>query len=473
MSPAPTESAPAASGFDDAINRNPAAASLRSFLNRLAPGAKANGIIDAAIRRNPWLRHKVASAVLRMRDWPVAEVAGLCARLTERSLRDARRTRYGRGRGGYDDWPLLSPGRVREAPADFVNPLKLFRAPASTGGTTGAPLQLTRSLESIVAEQFFLDELLAPHGFSMHRSRIAVLRGDRVKDALDLEAPYGRLTHGGRRLALSTMHLGPRTVSWFYRALREFRPQVLWVYPSAALSLMKLLGDERARLGIPVILASSEVMPASLHLALERHFESDVINYYGQAERVCLAYSTRPHRFFFHPGYGRVELAAETSPEPGHRRFRIIGTSFWNSAMPLVRYDTGDAIIVPNDYDEAALNDVALGRRHFLSIEGREGEYLLTREGVRVIGLNQIPRELKNVFQMQLVQNAYDSVAVNVVAMPGFGPDDLHQIERQARAKIPAEMSVDVCVVEELATGPSGKAPFVIRLVDRERERSR
>ena len=44
------------------------------------------------------------------------------------------------------------------------------------------PLKLWRSMECVVAEQAFLDDLLAPYGFSMHGSRMAVLRADKVKD---------------------------------------------------------------------------------------------------------------------------------------------------------------------------------------------------------------------------------------------------------------------------------------------------
>ena len=71
--------------------------------------------------------------------------------------------------------------------------------PASTGGTTGVPLKLWRSIECVVAEQAFVDDLLAPYGYSMHGSRVAVLRADKVKDLSDTSPPYGRLTHGGRR----------------------------------------------------------------------------------------------------------------------------------------------------------------------------------------------------------------------------------------------------------------------------------
>ncbi|HLF11945.1 MAG TPA: hypothetical protein VJA26_12090 [Gammaproteobacteria bacterium] len=37
-----------------------------------------------------------------------------------------------------------------------------------------------------------------------------------------------------------------------------------------------------------------------------------------------------------------------STPQNGHRAFEIIGTGFWNEAMPLVRYRTDDVVIVPD-----------------------------------------------------------------------------------------------------------------------------
>jgi hypothetical protein len=59
-------------------------------------------------------------------------------------------------------------------------------------------------------------------------------------------------------------------------------------------------------------------------------------------------------------------------------------------------------------------------------------------------------------------------VRVSVVAKPAFAAADLQQIERQARAKVPGDMQVSVAVVKQLETNRSGKAPFVLRRIDRD-----
>jgi len=131
-----------------------------------------------------------------------------------------------------------------------------------------------------------------------------------------------------------------------------------------------------------------------------------------------------------------------------------------------VRYETGDSLVVPQSYDAADLGEVTLGRKPFIRLEGREGEYLLTGDGVRIVGLNQIPRELNNVLQLQLVQHSFDAVAINVVAMPSFSSQDAKQILQQARAKIPASITITVDVVDHLTVNVRGKAPFVLRMMD-------
>ncbi|HEY6823170.1 MAG TPA: hypothetical protein VI195_01925, partial [Steroidobacteraceae bacterium] len=268
----------------------------------------------------------------------------------------------------------MPKSRALAAPADFINRRSLIRLPASSGGTTGTPLRLWRSLECVVAEQSFLDQLLAAYDCSM-RSRVAVLRAERVKPAAEAGPPYGRLSHGGMRLTLSSLHLNAESLPWYVDALETFAPQVLWVYPSAAINLLRLMERAALRLSLPVILASSELLSARMHAELERFFSARVINHYGQAERVCFAWSTRPEEFFFHPLYGRVELQMVAASDPPAAR--IIGTGFWNTAMPLIRYDTGDLLYLPARLGADELAEIARGERPFAGLAGRSGEYLL------------------------------------------------------------------------------------------------
>jgi biotin synthase-related radical SAM superfamily protein len=64
------------------------------------------------------------------------------------------------------------------------------------------------------------------------------------------------------------------------------------------------------------------------------------------------------------------------------------------------------------------------------------------------------------------VQQRFDAVTINVIAMPSFSPQDSKQILEQARAKIPASIAISVNVVDQLKLNGRGKAPFVIRLMD-------
>lgn len=435
---------------------------LRKILLHIAKMAKADGVSDYLVRYNPILRARVQRAIRPFRQ-PGANIAALSDALTVRSLRAACRTSYGAGRSvNIRDWPLLDKETARHTPA-FLHPHSFIRIPAGTGGTNGVPLRLWRSLESVVAEQVFIDDLMLPYNVSM-RSRMAVLRADSVKAPGDLAPPYGRISHGGQRLTLSSPHLNPETLRWYYDALKDFAPEVLWVYPSMASNFLKLLQEAGLPLSIPVIIASSEMMMGSAHRALQDYFQAHVINYYGQAERVCFAYSTQPDVFHFNPAYGRVELIDSTLSADGTERYaKIVGTSFWNRTMPLVRYVTGDSITVPAGYGEAELAQVALGLLPFTHIAGRESEYILTRDGMRIIGLNQIPREVQNITQIQIIQLDFDTVEIHVIAHHGFGDEDAGRLREQARAKFPSSTQVTVKPVERLITTPAGKTPFVVR----------
>ncbi len=434
---------------------------LRAMLLSAAAFAKTEGILDLAMRYNPLLRARVS----RAEAWYKAHgVESLRDMLTQHTVAAARNSRYGADKSArYEDWPLLDKVTVRANPRDFLNPFIWGRLPASTGGTTGTPLNLWRSLECIVAEQSFIDTLLAPHGFSIRHSRVAVLRGDRIKAQDDLVPPYGRISHRGKRLTFSSAHLSPQTLPWFAGAIRDFMPDVLWVYPSAVLNLLSLVQRADIDLRIPLILASSEMMPASLHRALADCFRSQVVNYYGQAERLCLAYSVKPDEFFFHPAYGRAELIPhESDPTTA----AIVATNYWNLAMPLVRYQTGDLAQLPDNCGVAELVEISLGLRAFSGILGRDGEYLVTRDGMRIIGLNQIPREIEHVLQLQLVQKDPENLLINVATAPGYGPRDTAHILDNARLKIPVSIDIQVQEVQNLIVNARGKAPFVVRLFD-------
>lgn len=420
------------------------------------------------VRRNPIYYGAARRTLLNLQsaDLP-ARRAWTEARL-RRILSVAAQTEYGREVGGgeqLDRWPVLEKDRVREQASAFRGNTAWLAARASTGGTTGMPLELLRSAESIVVEQACLDVVMQELGVDARVVRMAVLRGDNIKDPDDLQPPFWESAVGGRRLLLSSNHVSAATLPHYVEVLRSFAPDVLWVYPSAIEHICSLLIAAGAKLHVPRVLSSSEVLKSESWALIDAALGARIADYYGQAERVAFAYSLAPREYRFLPGYAYVELLPQET-EAGWTSYEIVGTSLWNTAMPLVRYRTGDLIRVPAAFGERELDEIACGVRTFDGVIGRDKDVLYARDvdgTIKVLtGIDHIQRQVAHLVRLQVVQEALDRVLLRVLPGVGYTQADSDHLLRNARKKIPHSLDVRVECVETLERTSRVKTPFVI-----------
>ncbi len=419
---------------------------------------------DVAIRRNPVFYASVSDELQAL------ERADLDARRewtrvrTREALSFAARSAYGRRLGRpteLDQWPLLEKSAVRDDPGAFLSGPAIFAARASTGGTTGVPLQLTRSLRSIVLEQACIDQMLWRLRIDARDARIAVLRGDNVKDPSELQPPFWTAVAGGRRLLFSSNHLNAGTIEAYARAIEEYRPDVLWAYPTTLESLCLLLLRAGRRVSVPRVLTSSEMLAPHIWSLAREALGSELLDYYGQAERVAFAYAQRPEEYRFLPGYAHVELH-RTGEEGDQVLYEIVGTNLWNFAMPLPRYRTGDLIKLPASWGARELEQVALGLRTFGGVLGRDSDILISPDGVQLTGIDHFQRDVANVLRIQVIQEAPDEVRVLVLPDDGYSERDSAQLLHNVRTKLPDSMRVDIRRTDTLERTALGKTPFVI-----------
>jgi len=434
-------------------------------LPRLTQIAKRTGGIDLLVRYNPMLRPRVKRAIAQTSQTDLQQRRHVADALLSEVLDAARRTKYGSGRGGdYESWPVLTKETVRDRFGDLCN-RGLLDIPAATGGSTGIPVKLIRSFECIAAEQLFLDSLIADEGLAFSTARLAVLRADKIKPVSDETPPFSIQTHRGKRLLLSAPHLNRKTIGSYIEEIEAFAPDILWAYPTMAMNLLRLSAEARKTLRIPVVLLSSEQVSAAAYHALESGFGAKIVDYYGLAERVCLAYSVAFEKYLFHPAYGKVELLPTEEPyaEPGRRLARILATGFWNKSMPFVRYETGDYAIVDAAAGPAELEEIALGARPFYGIAGRTNDFIYGPDDSPIAGMNHFPRDVSHLLRIQVIQNEDRSLDIQVLAMPGFDETDRQALIANVRNKVPEAIPVSVSVVEKLIMTPAGKSPFIIR----------
>jgi phenylacetate-CoA ligase len=438
-----------------------AAASIAGFMKRHVVG-------PTLIRRNPFFYEK-ARAILddcdrqdlaQRRAWSEAQL--------KRTLNIARRSAYGRRVNGGDtleSWPLLEKETLRNGQDAFITGNRWLSAPASTGGTTGIPLSLVRSLRGVVFEQACQDRLIEQLGADP-RGRVAILRGDNIKDPSDLRPPHWIKANGGRTLIFSSNVLNHETVSDYARALREFEPTLLCAYPTSLECLCRMLQQHGEKVEIPSVLTSSEVLKREAWALARDTLDCDLADYYGQAERVGFAYAFEPREYRFLPCYGHVELRLYSSNQLSDAGqgglYEIIGTTFWNDLMPLVRYRTGDLVRLPDHWGAREIEEVTLGLRSFTGVLGREQEILVCPKGVRLTGIDHIPRDVSHILRIQVIQETLNDVRILVLPAPGYSERDAAQLLQNARAKVPESMQLRIETAQWLERTPRGKTPLVI-----------
>lgn len=420
----------------------------------------ANDAAEGLLRRPPvyYTRHRTLLA--DQENWDDARRKALIQKGLDHTLTQALRLPAYRSRPstGFADWPLLEKIEVAGHEAGFINTRVVPWHAAATGGTTGRPLALRRSLSAIAFEQASIDHICARAGLDMANARVAVLRADHVKPLADRTPPFWR-SMTPRKMLFSSFHLTPDSIRAYAEALRAYKPDVLMCYPSALGHLVALLKSFGETLHIPFVLASSETLPASVVADARQQLGATVIDYYGQAERVAASYGIdgAPHRLL--PFCGVVE----TGGPLGEGR-ELIGTSLWNDAQILVRYRTGDVLQLVDDPSAPVADAPGILPMHArFTIAGRGTEKIDLKDGRVVVGLNHLPRGVPGIVSLQVRQTAPREVELLVVPAEGYGPSSDDAIRANCAQKFPDDVMLRIVRIDAPVRLASGKAPLLLR----------
>ena len=274
------------------------------------------------------------------------------------------------------DYPLLTKQDLLLHREQMVNPefAAKQRLYITTGGSSGVPVgfYLHKGV-SRPKEQAYLEAQWSRRGYRVG-DRVAVIRGGVTSSKARGGISYYDATRNW--LILSSYHLTPERLPEYVAALNQFRPQHLHAYPSAALMLARGLAQAGLKLDFPLtsLLCGSEKLTAESQQHLEHFFGARVCHWYGHSERVVLAaQGTTSNHLHFWPTYGFVEFGEANAD--GHRE--IIGTSFHNHVMPLIRYRTGD-------YCKTTLHGREFDWPAVQAVVGRDYEFLISATGRRI-----------------------------------------------------------------------------------------
>lgn len=364
------------------------------------------------------------------------------------------------------EWPVLAKESLRRSTSDFLvegaalNRLRIEH----TSGTTGTPLQLWQSRET-VRTWYALMEARWRGWYGLSRTdRWAILGGQLVIPIYQKSPPFWVWNAGLKQLYLSSSHLSSATCAAYLKALQEYRVVYLWGYASALYSLALFAAESGLKPPtLSVVISNAEPLYAHQRELISRVFGCPVRDTYGLSEMVCAASECEAGKLHLWPEAGICEVLRDDTDQPVSpgETGRLVCTGLLNRDMPLIRYETGDRVALSPPGEKCSC-----GRTLpiLLSVAGRRDDVILTPDGRRIGRMDPVFKGDIPMREGQIIQESMDLIRVLVVPAREFTARHEEELVAAVRERV-GNIQVRIERVNEIPRTANGKFRAVISKV--------
>ena len=343
--------------------------------------------------------------------------------------------------------PVLTKDTVRAKLAEFCSMKELREAVLlHTSGTTGIPLNTYTSIGQWVVEQSAIWRQWGWAGYRF-RDRMAIIRSY----APNPNDPLCKLDKIRNWLYFSPYHLSEEHCRRYLGILAKWKPKYLRGYPSSLYLLARVAKHEGLKLpSLCAAFTASETLLTHYRMEIEEAFGIRVFDHYGQAEITAMLHECERHEgLHVLSDYGFVEFL----PSEQNGLYRMIATNLHNTAMPLLRYDTGDLV-------ELADQPCSCGRTFPLvrRVVGRSDQLLLHRGGFHIPSINIYTyfSKQEDILRFQVIQRSKDDVEVRIAPRAGVSDSNLlNKVRCEMNLRFGGE--VNVVLTQQFEQSGEGK----------------
>lgn len=328
--------------------------------------------------------------------------------------------------------------------------LSLLNRKGYSSGTTGTPISIVRNYNSINYENAAVWHYWNHVGDN--ECRRITLRGEIIHPAEQDKPPFWKYNPANHELLMSSYHLSLENADLFIEQILDFKPEILYCYPSTGALLAKIFRQKNIQHPFKAVFTSSECLETETLSLMENTFGCKVYDWYGQAERVAAIFRCPEGAYHIHESYSYVELIPSLE-NPGYQE--LIGSNLNNYAMPLLRYKTNDLVKMEPKGFQCPCGS------HFRVVKeliGRKPNYIVTPEN-RYIGnaTANILKGLDEVLEVQFYQDSKESLKLIVVPNITYSAKTREQLEERVKRFTSPRMQVEIEEVEAIERGPNGK----------------
>ena len=357
-------------------------------------------------------------------------------------------------------FPIINKSCVRNNRDEIIGKnieRKLYKF--SSSGTTGTALHVFVDREAYEREYAFRWHYLSVGGAS-RKSRFAYFLGNKLFPIKKTSPPFHITDYYEKGIFFSIFHMSNETLLNYVKAINAYKPEFIKGYPSGLYtfaSYIKQTGKNVPK--IKALYAASEVLRDYQKELIEEVFQAPIYQWYGQVETTVNIHECEKRRLHIKEEYGFLELINEKGEDAKPNEIAsVIGTGWGNKAFPLIRYDTGDNMILSEE------QNCPCGRngRIIKKIIGRDEDVIITPEN-RIVGrLDFVFKPIETVKESQIIQEDLSHLTIKVVPLPSFTKNDKKVILNIIQEYLGGSFIINIEEVEHLERTKTGKIKYVI-----------
>jgi len=362
------------------------------------------------------------------------------------------------GRSDMHKIPLLDKDTLREKRDEFIaeNAAEYGINWDSTSGSTGTPLHFiidnetkANKLAAVVRSYQWAGYYPWKKTFSIQSYKF------KIPGSLFKHYSFVNLWRFDSKL------LKKDTALEIARMMDAIKPGMIIGYPFSVLMISQFAKEDDIILHpVRSIVTAGETLSEKRRSLLEEAYRCKVFDFYSHHEDVAMISECSEHSMHIHEDFAYNEVVDGSGDDASQEGVgELVGTGFYNYAMPLIRYRTGDTIVL----DQGKTCSCTRKFRTVKEIVGRQNDYLETPDG-RLLGnvLEHSVDNAKGVILSQCVQVAVDHIYINMIVDNTFNEESQKEFETGLRKRLGNEIRIDFRIVGELERSKSGKTPFIL-----------
>jgi len=268
-----------------------------------------------------------------------------------------------------------------------------------------------------------------------------------------------------RRTWAQTSVFNEEVLEKHWRTLNEFRPRVIYAYPSAAAIFCEYLRDQKKEVRhrpVSMIVTAEPLLPEQRAVITEV-LGCPVYEHYGTRDfGLIAAECERQSGMHVHPSIAHVEFIPVEGAEV-EGLHEILVTDLMNLGQPMIRYKINDCTVIGPE-------KCACGRGYPLmqKIVGRTTDVITLPNGDRVLGVvlpGRILQVCPAIKKIQIIQETLSDFRIRYVPGVDFNIAELDNLKAKLTKYLCPGLNWTFEAVDDIPREKSGKARFCISRV--------